>query len=154
MFLQIVEFPYFLWLSNSSLCLYMSVFICVFICVCVYTIGASLGAHLVKSLLAMQETLVRFLRREGMYICTITSSSINRYLGCFHVYCKSWCHVHWVQISFRVNVSVLFEYVTGSGLARPGGSSYIATTFQGFHFSTSILAFVISFLMMNFPTGI
>ena len=59
-----------------------------------------------------------------------------------------------VQISFRVNVSVLFEYVTRSGIARPGGRSYIPTTLQGFLFSISILAFVISFLMMDFPTGI
>ena len=84
MFLQIVEFPYFLWLSNSPLCVYM----CVCVWVCVYTRGASLVAHLVKSLLVMQETLVQFLGREGMYIHTMTSSSINRYLGCSHVYCK------------------------------------------------------------------
>lgn len=55
MFLQIVEFPYFLWLSNSPLCVYMCVcvWVCVVVCICVCVCGCggALNVHLDVTLL-------------------------------------------------------------------------------------------------------
>ena len=51
-------------IENKLVDIYICVCVCVCVCLCVYYVRASLVAQLVKNLLAMQETLLRFLRQE------------------------------------------------------------------------------------------